>query len=305
MKITQMKITQNELKNVLAQVEAELATVLKSERDNLSKLSKAAPGEDEGSAGGGEDESAGGPPAAEGSASAGAPPADAAGGPAAPADASAGAPPADGAQPGMEGQGDPAMDTGPVDPAALQAEYEKLAPEELQAHLMAAKAALESKMAQAGAGAAGGPPGAPPMAPPGAGGPPGAPPAGPAMAGPGGPPPPPMGKGEMPSHDTNGDVGKKLGKMESSLKEAGEQIQLLTKALELTLGRPARKAFTGKDFVPPAVNKVDPKSLSKSEITTKLKNKASDSSLAKKERELINGYYNGTVNVDSLAHLLQ
>ena len=44
--------------------------------------------------------------------------------------------------------------------------------------------------------------------------------------------------------------------------------------------------------------------LSKSEITAKLFKKASIPTLAKSERELINNYYAGTVDLTDIAHLL-
>lgn len=287
-----MKISKKEIANVLAQVESELASVLKSEQDAIRKLSKA----DEGSAGGPPDEgSAGGPPPGGPEGSAGGPPDEGSAGGPPPGGPEAGGPPGappGGPEVGAEGAEDPAMDAGPADPAALQAEYEKLSAEELQMHLMACKAALEAKMGAAGAG--GPPPGGPE-----AGGPPmGGPPAG-------GPPPgPPMGKKEMPSHETNGDVEKKLGKMEATITEANEKIELLSKALELAIGRPVRKAFTGKDLTPSAPA-VDPKSLSKAEITERLKKKASDPNLAKNDRNAINAFYSNAISVDGIAHLLK
>jgi hypothetical protein len=195
-----MKIKDNALKQILAEVEGEIATLLKSEKDKLAKAAEesaggeSSPAESAPAESGGGDASAGGPPAPS------APPAGAS--PSAPpAGPEMGAAPAAPADPAAAGGG---MDAGaPPSLEELSAEYAKLPPEELKMHYLAAKTALFQVMgaADGGAGAAaGGPPGAAPSpspagAPP-AGGPPGASPS----AGPAGdvPPAPPAMKGEMP-----------------------------------------------------------------------------------------------------------
>src|SRR3954470_20854224 len=123
-----LKIKESELKDILAEVAEDLAKAFESEKDKLSKADDGSgpppkeetPGEDH----------AGSPPA-EGSEGSDAPPA---------ADASA-APGAESPAPGPDGapapQGmDPAADqAAALTPEALQAEYSKLSPEELDMHI--------------------------------------------------------------------------------------------------------------------------------------------------------------------------
>jgi hypothetical protein len=182
-----------DLKQILAEVEAEVGTLFKAEAEKLikgegspeSSPAESSPGE--GSAGG--EASAGGPPAAS---PAGAPSAP----PAAPAGMAPGAP----ASPSPAGApADPAAAMAPPSQEELVAEYSKLPPEELKSHYLAAKAALFQVMGGAGDMGAGAPPA--PGAPPGAA--PVGPGASPSPAGapaPAGdvPPAPPAMKGEMP-----------------------------------------------------------------------------------------------------------
>lgn len=147
-----MKIKDAELKSILAEVEGEIASLIKSEKAKLAKnASEQSPGGEsspaESSPAG---ESAGGPPA-EGSESAGAPAMSAAPAPspsAAPAAAPAApeAAPADPAAAGMDAGAPPSLEE-------LAAEYSKLPPEELKMHYLAAKTALFQTMGSADAGA--------------------------------------------------------------------------------------------------------------------------------------------------------
>lgn len=301
-----VKISDKELQDILAQVQSEVSSVLKAEKESVTKLSKA----EESSSSGSTSMEKGSSPfegSASGSASA-SPEASASvsgspegsfSAPGAPDEgAPAGAAPEEGAPAGGEDA------EGAVDPGMLQAEYEKLSPEELEMHFVACKAALESKMGGAEAGA---PEGA--VGPGAAGGPP---PAG-VEPGPEMNPAPPMGKAEMPSHKTNGDATKNLGKvgkseelskMEGEVKEMKHQLNVALQALDL-LSRPLQKAITGTNYVPKTQEtKKDFAQLSKSEINEKLKKKVT-TKLAKSDRHLINEYCYGNVGVEKIAHLLK
>lgn len=290
-----MKLREDELKQILTEVEAEFGQLLKSES---ARLAKAADGD-------------GPPPKEESSASA--PPAEGSESP--PADASASAP-ADadvpGAQPGEEQSMPPGQEApeasapetegsqGPVDPEALKQAYNDLDDEALQAHYLAAKAVLLERMSggvQADQGAG-----------------PGAPPAGPDAGPPAGAPPGPdmgMGKGEMAASKGNGgDALSAVKKSEDAAKDAKieeleKMVEGLTKAVDMVLQAPLRKAVTSVAHIAKGgEEKKDLSSLTKGEVDTKLKAKVRDPKLAKSDRDLINGYALGHVKLDKIAHLL-
>jgi hypothetical protein len=103
-------------------------------------------------------------------------------------------------------------------------------------------------------------------------------------------------------------AGEDLQKAENEDLKA--QVELLAKALELTLGAPIRKAITKTSdlaFVPKSGDgkEVDVSSLSKDEITAKLNEKACDPKLSKADRGLIMDYYERNVNFDAVAHLVK
>lgn len=286
-----MTIKKSELQDILSTVENEIADLLKSQSGKLRKAGE--PGE---ASAGGADDGAGGP---DSSATAPAP--------SAPGDASAGAPegaPAEGAPAeGAPAEGAPAEgapgEGQPADPAALEAEYEKLPPEELKAHYLACKAALMKVMGGQEQGAEGGAPGAPPApegaapegaAPEGAG----APPPGAAPAGPEGSAPPPQMKSQMPANKANG------GMVKSETDTLKEQVTLLTKALTMFVEAPSRKAATSI----PSGMVASGTPMTKSEITAKLTAVTADPKLSKANRDLVDGYYNRSVSVESIKHLL-
>jgi hypothetical protein len=202
---------------------------------------------------------------------------------------------------------------GEGDVQALAAEYAKLAPEELEMHLMA----IEAAMQQMSGGAAGGP-----EAGMGAGAPPA-----------GGPVAPPAQAGEMPPEGSpafkseKSPMKHKMGKEESSHKEessakkkemSGEEsskehsvkkseldevnakLDVALKAVEF-LTRPMRKAVT--EFVGETTKPAS--SLTKGEVTAKLKEVTASPALAKSDRQLVNGFYDGRVSLDQIAHLLK
>lgn len=292
-----IRLSEEELQAILAEAEAEIKEVLKSESARLAKAQE--PGEegapDEGSA----------PPMDEGSApmdEGSAPPMEGTGAP--PMDEGS-APP-----PGPEGSapaGDPAAEQGATDPAALEAEYSQLPPEELKVHYMAVKSAL-FKLMGAGPDAGAGPEGSAPPAPAPAGPPPGGPAPAPAMKG-----EMSAGKQVSPSPGNGGKLGKSetardeaLEQLKAELKKNEEHINLLATALDKALTTPLRKAVTTVAHVPKGEeDKSTALSLSKSEIAEKLSEKARDPKLAKSDRDLINKFYVGAVDVVKLQHLLQ
>lgn len=219
---------------------------------------------------------------------------------------------------------DPAADQGPIDPAALEAEYAKLPPEELKAHYLAAKAALFAVMG-AGAGpdaGASAPPAGPegaapagPSAPPAG---PSAPPAGP-PAGPEGAPPmdPNMAlKSEVPagknvegvSQSGNGGQKATVAKSEDDqkVKQLTESVERLQKALVKIVGQPLQKAVTAQTYVPKTGDVlVEKKNLSKAEVTAKLSEVTRREDLKKSDRALVNRYYEGSVGLEAIEHLLK
>lgn len=302
-----MKISDKEIQSILAEVEAELAPLLRSERSKLSKavgdedsVGSASPmGEESRSPGRDlmpEERSSSGS-ASEGSSASGSPMPEGSAG-MAPEGSSAGSPE------GSAGAG------GEGDVQALAAEYAKLAPEELEMHLMA----IEAAMQQMQGGAAGGPEAA-------AGGMP------PAPASQAGAMPPEgspamkseksvsasasaekskhkMGKEES-SHAEESSAKKKEVSAEESISksefdEMKAKLDVAMKGIEF-LTRPMRKAvteFVGETAKPAA-------SFTKSEVTAKLKTVTASPTLAKSDRNLINGFYDGAVSLDQIAHLLK
>ena len=191
-------------------------------------------------------------------------------------------------------------------------------------HFMACKAALAQVMGAGadGGGDMGGDMGAPP---PGAGGPPGGPPPGSPSPSPSPSappmPPPPMGKMEEPA--ANGGKGKgaavpddvkpgHLGKSEAAalradLADAQAQIVGLTKAVELTLGQPIRKAVTGMAFAPKpdGTTGSSAQSLTKAEVQAKLGDAIKDPSLKKSDRERIVSYSLGHIDFEAIKDLVK
>ena len=294
------QLKKSQLDSLIEEVKGEIDTLLKSEYEKLAKTApgQESPSEDDDNA----DVSATAPAAPSPGADGSAPPGGADGAEASAPDASAspdlgGSPDA---SPDAMGGGDPGMDQS-MDHDALVAEYSKLGPEELKAHVMAAKEAL---MAAMGGAAGDGEPMAPPApaaAPPAA---PMTPPAAPDMSASA----PPALKSEIKS-----DVAANGGKMSKSEKDfadlkkrADEQDEALSKlltAVETVLGQPQRKAVTSVSFVPKTTDA--PKTLSKSEVKDKLNEITKSTKLAKSDRELINEYCLGNVTVEKIEHLLK
>lgn len=269
-----MNLTKAEIEAILDEVQVTLNKTVEAEKNRAARLAKAEGDDDDsGAPEGSAPPEASGPPA-----EASAPPADAP-----PPEASA--PPADAAPPG----GDPAAAQGPVDPAALQAEYAKLPLDELKMHAEAAMAALQAQM---GAGGDAGM-GDPSM---------GAPPPGPEASA---PPMAPAAKKEMAPSGNGGEMMKKseISDLKAELDANREALTKITAAFTNFVSKPMRKAETA---LRPQV-RPDPAPLSKSEAEQKLRSKIKDQSLTKSERGLINDFYYGKIKIDdpAIAHLLK
>lgn len=307
------KYTKEELRGLIAETRAQLGDLLKAEAGKQVPVPDANGGQMKK-----EEESAGEShaPAEESSASS-----SESSGPPAPASdsASAGGPPAPDASASASAPADPAAGGSaggaPVDLPSLVAAYSQLSPEELQMHVQALQQVMSAAQ---GAPPAGG-------APVGAGGPP---PGDPAMAGApaGGPPPggapapgpdavaPMAAEGSKPvdpamamKSESNKDVLERLTKAEGNAKNLESTVEKLTKAMELMLTKPQRKAVTGKDLAKSAkeVEKVDVTKLTKAQLTAKLTEVARKPDLKKSERNLINSFYKNQVKVEALAPLFE
>jgi len=291
-----LKIKESELKALLDEVASDLSKAFESEKGQLAKaaLSNAemeksalakddAPGEESSP-----DESASAPPAG--------PPDESA--PPMPEEGSESAPPPDASAspdmaPSPEGM-DPAADqSAALTPEALQSEYSKLAPEELDMHI---KAALAAKAAVAGAPDASA--GAPPM---GASAPPGAPPMDPMAM-----------KSEL-SVDQKANGGQisksekhyddEIESLKALVKSQAEDTENLAKALKLVLEQPMRKAVTSVAHLPKAETEKAP--LTRASVNARLKELSMKPDLKKSDRQLINDFYDGRVSADKLAPLFE
>lgn len=241
--------------------------------------------------------------------------------------------------PGAEGApgegGDPAAEAGAeLTPEALQAEYAKLDPQELEMHIHAALAAKEALMGADGAA------GAPPMAPPAADGL--------AMKG-------EMEaelshevsmspsqhnrteKGEMSesggelSHEVskspsqhNRDVHKSapmtpekvkamakaevaevLAELKAELKAAHEDVENLTKAVTTIMEKPLRKSITSVRPTAADEAKKDISNLTMQDVQKHLIKLTARPDLKKSDRELINNFYDRRAKITDLAHLFE
>lgn len=318
------------LDNILAQVEQELAPVLKAEKDRLVKAKEDGDGD-----GDADDKGSDGPPAKEESSppaeesSPAAPPADASGAPPAGPPASPAGPDASASPPGSP----PASPGGlPADPAALAQMIAQMPIEKQKAIYLASKQSLSAALA------AGSPPagpdasaGAPPMAPPAApaappmdASAPPAPPAPPASAPPadasGAPPMDPAMKNEMKPSEGNGGksvpvkktekqpmVNKDNEELKALVKAQDEKIGQLTKIVGMLAGTPVRKAVTSVGVLKKTEDgKDEQKQLTKSEVTSQLTELIKGNKLSKKDRENVRKFYDqGSSDFKLIEHLFQ
>lgn len=207
---------------------------------------------------------------------------------------------------GPEGEGSaaagaPASDAGAVgfdDVEQLVEMYLAMPPEELVMHYKAAKTAIFILMEEeeATAAGAGGPGAGSPEASPGPG------------RGTGPEPGGDLGKAQVPANASNGGkvrAGSYLGKgeeLERLLAHQGKQIEDLTKAFELIVGKPQRRAVTGMDYL--AKSQAAPVRLTRDQILAKLTEVAATDDLKKSDREKINAYVMGSLDLSAVQHLI-
>jgi hypothetical protein len=325
MATTKTTYTNAELNALIAEFSQEFDTLVKAEATKMPALKKSDDGDSDDKA----------PPSKEGSESGSesAPPADASASappdaPPAPDASAASAPPAPDAS-AASAPADPAASAAGADPMqALVQAYGQLSDGELQQHFMALKQVLDAKMAASAGPAAGAPPaaaGAAPagMAPPAPAGmaPPAPapeaslPPAGPGavspLAGEGSQPVDPNAtmalKSEFDSklNELKKSSDKAIEEKDAEIARLNKSVEGLVESMTKFFGTPQRKGVTGKDIGAGLMKSEKPVvELSKSEITKKLTAAARNPKLEKKDRELINNFYKGTVSVDALSHLL-
>jgi hypothetical protein len=211
----------------------------------------------------------------------------------------------------------------------LASQYAQLSPEDLESHLMA----IELAMQQMQGGAAGGAPAGMPPEAGGAGMPPAAPPAqagamppegSPAMksenspknmkkiaTGMYGAPSDPEKLAEWKkkhfgdkkpegSASSSGEGSKEESVKKSELDAVNAKLDVALKAVEF-LTRPMRKAVT--EFAVTETKAAT--SMTKNEVTAKLKAVTASPTLAKSDRQLVNGFYDGRISLDQIAHLLK
>jgi hypothetical protein len=283
-----MKLKDSELKSILAEVEAELAALAKSEGATLRKAKDAKDDKDSDEASGSAPaegsapSDAAGSPRAEGSA----PEASAAPGPEASADS---APEASASAPVPEASAsaaDPAMEqSAPVDWESLKAEYAALDPESLKAHYTACKAALFEMMGAVGEGSgveasasAGHEVSASPKAM----------------------------KTEASASAKNAPAnGDAIKKSEAKIADLEAQVSGLTKALELALGTPVRKAVTSVAHLPKTEGDVvSQRPLSKAEVKEKIRSALESRKLSKSEKDKLFAFTLGHIEFNEIKDLL-
>lgn len=318
----EFKVKDVELKELLSEVEKDLKELLKTEQETLVKAEKSPEkseessskssteestsksaetmAKEETSAGSKEESSSKEASSKEGSSKEGtpehkdpvAPPSDGA-----PADA------AMDPKTGSAMDGTAAMPPPPTEAAAVASEavaadappmelhdfYAGLPDEELKEHYMCAKAALFDRMAAAHGGEVAAPP-APeaPMAP--------------AMDA----PEASMEKSVLPVQKSE-TSNTELDDLKKQLAEQDKAVNSLAEVLDKVLAQPMRKSIKGISelaFIPKSDDKPEVK-FSKKEITEKLTEKSRTATLSKKDRELINEYCYGNVNVEQIVHLLK
>lgn len=179
--------------------------------------------------------------------------------------------------------------SGSGDEQTLEDAYGQLSDEELQAHYEALKAVIMSRMGSQDEGGAEAPPQQ----------------AAPAPA---------QDKGQLAMSEKSvsepdSSVKEELSKAEGKIAELENTVNGLAKVLETILSKPAQKSVTAigdiKDLTKSEQNQKPVTSLTKKEITDRLTAKTKNPSLAKNDRDLINGYYMGSVKVEQLTHLLK
>lgn len=292
-----MKMKDSELLKLMAEVSAEVDTLLKAEappKDEESSSSSSSdsasgspavdnPDESSASISAGSPEASGSPDGSR-SGSPDVPPPDAAAAPAGATPPAAG-PPADAAPVAPADGAAPAPDQGQPDVASLTQAFVEIGqknPEELKTYYLACVAAIKQVMGGGEAPA--------PEAP--------AAPAAPAPSAP--PAPSPMGKSEIVTLIESKPLN--FGEVKE-IKDLREEVDTLSKAMKMMLEVPVRKAVTGISYVN---RTVEPEATpTREETLAKLDAKISDISLSKSDRARITSYAIGTIGFDGIKDLLK
>jgi hypothetical protein len=286
------KLQDNELRDLLSEMETDLEKAYDLEKYRLVKAFP--PGEEEKSLTPESSDSSEADPTAspEMSDTAVAPPADASAAPGGmPGEMPAGAPPMDGSAPM-----DPAAAAGdatPLTPEALQAEYSQLAPEELDMHIKAALSAKEALAASAAPGMDAG------MTSPDG------------SAGPAGMPPPAMkaelkvdkkavGGSMVPVKKSEDARDNEISELKGLLKSQAEDIEILTKSVQMVMETPVRKALTSISDLP---RFEAPKTFNRADVQNLLKDNAHR--LNKSERQVALDVLAGNQPVSKLEAVLE
>jgi len=325
---TAPNIDESLVKSILAEVQTELDSMMKSEMLAKARPGESTPGEGEedssktdpsgdntSAAASSPDAASASPDASSDDGSASAPPPDASASP--PADDGSAPPDASAPAPG----GDPAADQGPIDPAQLVAEYSKLSLEDKKLHYQALKEAIIQDMASAGgdASASAAPPmdasasaSAPPAAPPGPPAPDASAPALKAEKGMAGQKPGesatkapdgmkehPEANGENPLHKAEAEVAA----LRKELTETHQAVAGMAKALQHVMETPMRKSVQfAADLPAPAV---DVSKMSPEQVRSKLADKVKEGTLSKSDKDLVIKFEMNKVKADQVAHLLK
>jgi len=131
--------------------------------------------------------------------------------------------------------------------------------------------------------------------------------------------PPPALKAEVPASmknvPANGGTEKAavpdaIKKSEADLKIADleKQIELMAKAVELSLGTPVRKAITSVAHIPRATGdapQAEEKKLSKAEVQAKIRTAVASGKLTKSQKDQLFSYAVGNVEFDAVKDLLE
>lgn len=103
---------------------------------------------------------------------------------------------------------------------------------------------------------------------------------------------------------------KTIAEKDAVIASFEEKVGQVAGGIAKLIERPIRKSVASVTYAakpgsePASKSTIDPSSLSKSEVTQKLRAATASESLSKKDRDLVSGFMLGTVTIDKVAHLL-
>jgi hypothetical protein len=112
-------------------------------------------------------------------------------------------------------------------------------------------------------------------------------------------------KAKLLSPNQKSEQDEKFAQLQKANEELSARIESLIGITTALVEKPIRKAVTGLDYVAKPVDAPASKNLSKTEVTKRLTEKASDPKLSKSDRELINNFYDHKVGLEKIEHLLK